>query len=171
MKYSKKAVFTIVFAALCMTTSLFAQKFGHINSQLLLMGSPLVKVADSELKVYQDELMNTGQAMVSKFEEGYKAYVAQVDNGSLSKVQMEKREGELAKSQEAIQKYEIEVQQKIAKKREELYAPILEKAKLAIDEVGKEGSFTMIFDTSSNGVVFAPDSEDLLAQVKAKLAW
>jgi len=170
MNYSKKTVLSFLFAVLCMTT-MFAQKFGHINSQQLLMDSPMVKEADEALKVYQGDLITKGQDMVKKFETSYQQYVTDVDAGTLNKVQMGKREEELARSQEAIQKYEIEVQQKIAKKREELYAPILEKAKIAIDEIGKEGSYTMIFDTGSNSIVYAPESEDILLKVKAKLGW
>lgn len=171
MNYSKKTLLTLILAAFMITTSTYAQKFGHINSQQLLMDSPLVKDADAKLKTFQDGLISTGQDMVQKFEASYKAYVEQVEAGTLNKVQMTQREAELGKSQEAIQKYEVEVQQKIGKKREELYKPILDKAKIAIDEIGKEGGYTMIFDTGTNGLLFAVEGEDLLPKVKAKLGW
>ncbi|MDF1694728.1 MAG: OmpH family outer membrane protein [Saprospiraceae bacterium] len=171
MNYSKKTILTFFLAAFVMVATTTAQKFGHINSQQLLVESPLVKQADAELKTFQEGLITKGQTMVSTFEKGYNAYVAEVQAGGLSKVQMSQRESELAKSQEAIQRYEVEVQQKIAVKREELYKPILDKAKVAIDAIGKEGSYTMIFDTGTNGLLFAEESEDLLPKVKAKLGW
>jgi len=171
MNYSKKTIITFMLAAFAMTSTLFAQKFGHINSQQLLIESPLVKKADEQLKVYQDGLISKGKDMVTAFEASYKKYVAEVEAGGLSKIQMGQREAELGKSQEAIQKYEVEVQQKIAMKREELYKPILDEAKVAIDAIGKEGSYTMIFDTGTNGLLFAVEGEDLLPKVKAKLGW
>jgi outer membrane protein len=171
MNYSKKTIITFILAAFVMASTSFAQKFGHINSQQLLAESPLVKEADATLKVFQDDLIVKGKAMVKNFEGSYNKYVAQVEAGGLSKVQMTQREAELGASQQAIQKYEVEVQQKIGKKREELYKPILDKAKLAIEEIGKEGSYTMIFDTGGNGLLFAVEGEDILAKVKAKLAW
>ena len=171
MNYSKKTIFTFMLAAFIMTSTAFAQKFGHINSQQLLIESPLVKAADAKLKTFQEGLIGKGQAMVQTFEADYKKYVAEVDAGGLSKVQMGQREAELGKSQEAIQKYEVEVQQEIAKKREELYKPILDEAKVAIDAIGEEGNYTMIFDTGTNGLLFAVEGEDLLPKVKAKLGW
>jgi outer membrane protein len=171
MNYSKKSLITFVLATFVLVTTTFAQKFGHINSQQLLIESPLVKAADTKLKTFQEGLIASGQNMVQKFEMDYNNYVAEVEAGGLSKVQMGQREAELGKAQEAIQKYEIEVQQKIANKREELYKPILDKAKIAIDEIGKEGKYTMIFDTGTNGLLFAVQGEDLLPKVKAKLGW
>lgn len=171
MNYSKKTIITFILAAFVMASTSFAQKFGHINSQQLLAGSPLVQEADVTLKTFQDDLISKGKAMVTKFEASYNKYVKEVDAGGLSKVQMGQREAELGATQQAIQKYEVEVQQKIGKKREELYKPILDKAKIAIDEIGKEGSYTMIFDTGGNALLFAVEGEDLLAKVKAKLGW
>ncbi len=171
MNYSKKTIITIMLAAFVMTTTAFAQKFGHINSQQLLVESPLVKAADEKLKTFQEGLIEKGQTMVQTFEADYKQYVSEVDAGGLSKVQMGQREAKLGLAQEAIQKYEVEVQQKIAKKREELYKPILDEAKVAIDAIGAEGNYTMIFDTGTNGLLFAVEGEDLLPKVKAKLGW
>ena len=171
MNYSRKTIITFILAAFVMASSSFAQKFGHINSQQLLAESPLVKEADVTLKAFQDDLIGKGQAMVAKFEASYQKYVSEVEAGGLSKVQMSQREAELGASQQAIQKYEVDVQQKIAKKREELYKPILDKAKVAIDEIGKAGTYTMIFDTGGNGLLFAVEGEDLLTKVKAKLGW
>lgn len=171
MNYSKKTILTFMVAAFVMTSTAFAQKFGHINSQQLLIESPSVKAADAKLKVFQDGLVSKGQDMVKAFEADYNAYVAEVQAGGLNKIQMGQREADLGKSQEAIQKFEIEVQQKIASKREELYAPILEEAKIAIEAIGKEGNYTMIFDTGTNALLFAMDSEDVLPQVKTRLGW
>ncbi len=171
MNYSKKTIFTFILAAFVMASNAIAQKFGHINSQQLLVESPLVIAADSQLKTFQEGLISKGQDMVKAFEANYNKYVSEVEAGGLSKIQMGQREAELGKSQEAIQKYELEVQQKIALKKEELYKPILDQAKVAIDAIGKEGNYTMIFDTGTNGLLFAVEGEDLLPKVKAKLGW
>jgi outer membrane protein len=171
MNYLKKTIITFVMATFVMASTSFAQKFGHINSQQLLAESPMVKTADLQLKAFQDDLVGKGKAMVAKFEASYKKYVEEVDAGGLSKVQMSQREAELGTTQQTIQKFEVEVQQKISLKREELYKPILEKAKIAIEEIGKAGNYTMIFDTGGNGLLFAVEGDDLLAKVKTKLGW
>lgn len=170
MNYSRKTIITAMLALFVLATG-WSQKFGHINSQQLLIESPLVKAADAELETYQKNLITKGQTLLTKFESDYQAYVSEREAGTLSQIQIQQRETALQASQQGIQKYEQEVQQKIGMKREELYKPILEKVKVAMDQIGKEESYTMIFDTSTNGLLFAMDSENLLDKVKAKLGW
>lgn len=160
----------MVMAILVVATS-WSQKFGHINSQQLLVESPLVKAADDEIEAYQTTLISKGQDMVKAFEADYETYMKDGKAGLLSQIQMQQRESALQATQQSIQKYEQEVQQKLAIKREELYKPILDKVKVTIDEIGKSGEYSMIFDTSTNGLLFAVEGEDLLPKVKAKLGW
>lgn len=161
----------ILALAFCLITgtSAKAQKFGHINSQLLLIEMPAVKDADAQIQVYQQSLLQKGDEMVKAFEAKYVAYADQVNKGELNKIQMQQKEGELTKEQQAIQAYEVEIQNLLVKKRETLYQPILDKVKSSIELVGKEGGYTMIFDTSGGAIVHAQDSEDILPLVKVKL--
>ena len=84
-------------------------------------------------------------------------------------VQMQEKEGELGLEQQKIQQYEVEVQQKIIKKREELYQPILDKVKVAIEAVGKDNGYTMIFDASNGTILHANDGDNVMTLVKTKL--
>jgi hypothetical protein len=55
-------------------------------------------------------------------------------------------------------------------KREQLLQPILNEVDAAIQAIGKDGQYTMIFDTSvSGGLVYAVESDDLMPAAKAKL--
>ena len=116
-------------------SSLHAQKFGYINSAELLAEVPAVKAADSDLETYQAQLVKSGEDMVKKLETKFQAYSKEAQEGRLSQVQMQKKEEELAAEQQKIQKYELEVQNKILMKREELYKPILDKVKVAIEDL------------------------------------
>ena len=51
----------------------------------------------------------------------------------------------------------------------ELLEPILAKARKAIEDVATEGSFTYIFDKSSGNILYAKESENVIALVKKKL--
>ncbi len=154
---------------LCLTINVNAQKFGYLNSAVLLSELAEVKAADSELETYQKQLMSSGEAMVKAFETKYNQYAKEAGEGLLSKIQMQEKEGELGLEQQKIQAYEVEVQQKIIKKRELLYQPILDKVKIAIEAVGKENGYTMIFDASNGTILHANEGDDVLALVKAKL--
>lgn len=159
----------ILAIAIFSVSSITAQKFGHINSQQLLLDSPDVKSADAQLESFQKGLVEKGKTMVTAFEAEYKKYVAEANSKTLSPVQMQEKEAALATQQQSIQKYELEVQQKIGMKREELYKPIIEKINNAIKAVGEEGSYTMIFDTATGALLHAVDSENIIDKVKAKL--
>jgi len=51
-----------------------------------------------------------------------------------------------------------------------LLKPIYEKADIAVQAVGKENGFSMIFDSGAfNVVLFAEDATDVTPLVKAKL--
>ncbi|MEE9438199.1 MAG: OmpH family outer membrane protein [Saprospiraceae bacterium] len=171
MKYSKKTFFSLMIALLSVSSIAWSQKFAHINSQQLLMESPKVKAADAQLETFQSQLIKKGQAMVTAFENDYKTFVTAAESKQLSPLQIQQKETALTAKQQEIQKFEVEVQQKLAMKRENLYKPILDEVKTAIDGIGNDGGYTMIFDTATNGLLFVEDSESILAQVKAKLGW
>jgi len=161
-----------IFLAILMVsaaTSMSAQKFGYVNSAQLLSELPSVKAAESELETFQKQLISNGEAMVKKLEAKIQAYSKEAQGGTLSQVQMQKKEEELGAEQQKIQQYEVEVQNKILAKRETLYAPILDKVKVAIEAVGKEAGYTMIFDSSGGTILHASDSENVMALVKTKL--
>ncbi len=159
-------ILALVFASL---QCAIAQKFGHINSQQLLLELPQIKTADQQLTEYQKTLMSKGEQMLKNLESNYNAYVAEANSGTLSQIQMQQKEGELAKEQQAIQAYELEVQNLLVAKREELYKPILDDVKAKVDQIGKDGGYTMIFDSSGGFLLHMDNSEDLMTQVRTVL--
>lgn len=163
----KKNLFLLVILAF--SSAAFAQKFGYVNTQELLVSLPEVKAADNELETYQKQLLSIGQGKVAEFEAEYKKYAEDAQKGILSQVQIQAKEAELTQKQEEIQKYEVEVQSQLAAKREELYKPILDKVKNTIDAYGKENGYTMIFDSSAGAILHAMESDNLIGALKAKL--
>jgi len=159
----------ILGALLIASVSLNAQKFGYINSAQLLSELPEVVSAESQLETYQKQLISSGEGMVKKLEAKIQAYSKEAQEGLLSQVQMQKKEAELGEEQQKIQAYELEVQNKILKKREELLQPIMDKVKVALENVGKEQGYTMIFDSSAGTILHANESENVMSAVKAKL--
>lgn len=165
-----KTLFLSFILGLTLVTSVGAQKFGHLNSRILLMEMKEIKEADNILKEYEKTLIDKGQNMVTAFEAEYNKYATEYQSGSLSAIQAQSREGELNKKREEIQGYQVEVQNLLGSKKEELYAPLLEKVKKAIDKIGKENGYTIIFDTSVAGaIVHAEESEDIIDLVKTAL--
>ncbi|GAB4249250.1 MAG: OmpH family outer membrane protein [Saprospiraceae bacterium] len=147
-----------------------AQKFGHINVGNILVLMPETKGADSLLQIYQDSLVAIGESRADSLKNDILAFSKDYNEGLLTPKQAQTKQAELEKRHQGILAYEQQVQNLVAMKREELLTPILEKLQKAIDEVGKEGGYYMIFDTSVvNTILYAQESDDLAPLVKKKL--
>lgn len=170
MQNTLKTFVLIVLFAVASFSTVEAQKYGHMNLGNLLEQLPEMKAADAELETYRVQLANVGQQMVQEFETAMKAAQAGVDGGEWSPSRIQEEQAKLAEMEQKIRIYEQEVINQVTNKRQELLAPILQKAETAIKAVAEENGYQMIFDTSIfNAVLFAKDSEDVLEKVKAKL--
>lgn len=167
------SVFKFAFAAmmLCATLNLNAQeyKFGHLNSGNLLASMPEAKAADEQLAALQKRLVSKGDTMVAEFRKAYDSYLKESSEGILNPKQAKDREDGLHKMQENLQTYEQQIQQEILKKRQELLGPMLKKVDEAVDAVGKEGKYHMIFDESGGAMLYTLPSQDVTELVKKKL--
>ena len=142
-------------------------KFGYISSQELLSIMPEIIKADTQLKVYaksySDQLENMGREFEKKAEDYQK------NAATMTEAVREVKEKELADLRTRFQTTEASANDKVAKKKEELYKPILEKADKAIKDVAKEKGYDYVFDASGGALLYAKDSDNILPLVKAKL--
>lgn len=161
----KKIVFLL---ALGITIGFSAQaqkKFGYINSQELLEKMPEARKADTALQQYGKSLDDQFRTMATDAQTKFKEY--EEKGKTWTEPVKEVKEKELQDLQTRIQEFQQGAEEKVAKKRQELFKPILDKAQKAIKDVGVEGSYDYIFDGS--GLLYAKDSENILPLVKAKL--
>ncbi len=151
------------------STAGFSQKFGYLNSAALLAEVPEVKQADANLKAFQTQLMKKGQEMAKDLQEKAALLERKKEQGTISPRDYQAQMAKLQEEEEAIGKYEQEVYARLAKKREEEYRPILDRVNKAMEEVAREHDFLLVFDSSTQVVVYAEESLDLTPLVKAKL--
>lgn len=161
---------SFVFLLFFIHNNLQAQKFGHVNTGNLLVQIPSTKAADERLKVIQDSLVNAGETRAKVVQAEYLAFVKEYEAGNVPPIEAQKKQAEFEQKEKELAQLEEAIVAQIAKKREELIGPILDSLEKAINEVGKEGGYTMIFDTSVfNALLFAQESSDIEPLVKAKL--
>jgi outer membrane protein len=150
------------------SATLHAQKTGHVNSIDLLGMMPEVAKADSTLKALQKELQQQYNTYLSEYQTKVNEYNAM--SAEWGEVKREAAEQDIATLQQRITDFESSSQQKLEKRRQELYDPILEKANSAIEAVGKEMKFTYIMDTSGGNLVYiGDDMVDVLPLVLKRL--
>ena len=160
----------LLFLAFIVNTS-YAQKFGYLNSALIVSLMPEMKQAESTLEVTQTQYQKQGKKMVEEFQMSYQDLQKKDQEGSLSPKQMEEATNALREKEAGIQSYEQEMMQKIQGKRAELLKPLLEKVNTAINEVAKENTFQFVFDASpgSGILLYADESQDVTKLVLDKL--
>ncbi|WP_118974216.1 OmpH family outer membrane protein [Taibaiella koreensis] len=141
------------------------KKTGYINSRELLETMPEARKADSVLTKYGKELETTMKSMAADAQTKFKAY--QDGASTMSDAVKEVKEKELNDLQNRIEEFRQGADDKMSKKREELFKPILDKAQKAIKDVGTEGGFDYIFDGTQ--LLYAKETENIMPQVKAKL--
>ena len=170
MKNLIKQGLLLFFLSIATISTVTAQKFGHLNSGNLIMSIPEAQAAEKELETYRDqliaELAKKGEALQADAVKLQQEY----DSGSLSQVKAQERQQSLLKRDQELREEEIEVGNKVAKKREELLKPILDKIDTALKELGKEEGYTMIFDSSIfNALLYVEEADDVMPLIKAKL--
>jgi len=142
------------------------QKIGYINSSELMAAMPEYKKATDDITAYQKTFIDQGQTMQKELETKYNAYMS-TDPKTLSDAVKQVKEKEIQDLQKRLQELESSMQEKVSAKQDELMKPVFEKAKKAIEDVGKENGYTYVLDAA--GLLYAKEGDNVLSLVKAKL--
>ena len=166
----KKAIKLTLAVALVMgSTTLFAQKFGRINTQEIIMSMPETKAMQTNLETYAKELQDNIETMNVEFNNKLQDF--QKNFNTLSDALKEMKQKELEDMRNRTQEFQERAQQEYQKKQNELLAPIIDKAKAAIDKVSAANAYTVVFDTSTGSLAYFDEATltDIAPQVKKEL--
>ena len=166
----KKAIKLTLAVALVMgSTSLFAQKFGRINTQEIIMAMPETKTMQENMETYAKELQDNIETMNVEFNTKLQDF--QKNYNTFSDAIKEMKEKELQDMQNRTREFQERAQQDYQKKQNELLGPIIEKAKAAIDKVSAANAYTVVFDPSTGSLAYFDEATltDIAPQVKKEL--
>jgi outer membrane protein len=163
-----KSLFVAVVLFVGATSFMNAQtKVAHIDTQALVEAMPEMKAAQAQLEKLQKTYDTEIKAMAKEFE----AKVKQYGNEETTKTDEEnaKRVQEVQGMERNITAYRQQALQDLQKKEVDVFQPILEKARVAIQKVARAQGYQYVLDSATgNGVILA-DGKDLLADVKKEL--
>lgn len=148
--------------------SVFAQKFGHINSQEIMAQMPeFIKARgdiEAQAKQYENDLKAMQDELTRKSDEYEKG------KSTMNATAQQQKEQELQQLYQKIQQAYQDNQQALAQKQQELMQPITTKLVNAIKAVGDKGGYVYIMDLSA-GIPYISTtlSKDVTAEVKAQL--
>ena len=166
----KKGFIVVLVALLVFGGSAMAQKnikLGHINSNDLMQIMPGRDTAMALLQKEVEDLQAEMEAMKKEYETQVNNYLAKKDQ--LSEPIRKSKESDIQKMGERIETFQANAQKLLEERQEELLKPIVDRAKAAIEEVGKENGYTYIFDAGVGTVLYSQDSDDIMPLVKKKL--
>jgi len=161
------------FAVLVFVTFAFAgnaqtqQKFGHVNFARLYGMMPGQDSIKKVYETYARGLQNQLATMQAELENKFMDY--QANQATWSNIIRQTKEREIQDIQGRMEDFNTQAQQDLMDKENELTAPIIEKARKAVEDVAKENGYTYIFNSTDGLLLYATPSDDVLPLVKKKL--
>lgn len=161
-KDMKKTLIAIVLL-LTAAFSAQAQRIGVIDTEQILARIPAYVAAQEQLNALNDKYKATIEAELGRVEALYRNY--QENRASMTAAQRQNAENEIIQKERVVQE-----KQKIyfgedgimAKKAEELLAPVRGRVDRAVEAVAKQGGYDLILDLAAvQGIVYKRDSIDL----------
>jgi len=161
----KKVFFILIAILFISTTTVDAQKYGHITSQEIFAVMPGADSIPVKLKAFEAELTEVYTTMVSEFQTKKEKFDQEA--GTMSQSVRKIREDELVNLQNRIMEFQESAQNDLQEKQIELMQPFQEKITEAIKAVAKENGYAYIFDTAT--LLYYDGGEDVSDLVKKKL--
>ena len=154
---------------LILPMSVFAQKFGHIRSQEILVVMPEYTKAQADIQTMQKQYEDDMKRVEQEFQKKFTAF--QEEQANLPKNILERRQKELQELNERGMQMQQDAQQDLQQSWMEMLEPIAKKIDDAIKAVGQEGGYVFIFDLNATQIPFINETyaTDVTSAVKAKL--
>ena len=167
MKKRAKILAILVLVTFTFVANAQAQKFGHVDFAKLYSVMPGQDSVRAVYEAYATGLQNQMTTMQAELENKFMEY--QANQATMSNIIKQTKEREIQDLQTRIEEFNAQAQQDLGEKEQELTAPIIEKARKAVEDVAKENGYTYIFNSTEGLLLYATPSDDILSLVKAKL--
>ena len=148
--------------------ALAQDKFGHVNSQEILMAMPERITIENTLDTLQTQWENE----MVKMREEYLAKIKEFQDKQATMPESIKqaRQSEIVDLEQRISTFNQTASADLQQKQQELLTPVIDKIRKAIEEVGAENGFTYIFDMAAQSIIYqSPKANDVTPLVKKKL--
>ena len=154
---------------LILPMSVFAQKFGHIRSQEILIVMPEYTKAQTDIETMRKQYEEEMKRVEQEFQKKFTAF--QQEQANLPKNILERRQKELQELNERGMQMQQDAQQQLQQSWMQMLEPIAKKIDDAIKAVGQEGGYVFIFDLNATQIPFINETyaTDVTSAVKAKL--
>lgn len=158
----------LLFVGMSQTVSAQA-KVAHINVSELMTSMPDMKAANAQLEKLGKTYDTEYNTMVEEFRAKIKKYDAEA--ATVGDAVNDTRQTEVQEMRARIEQYQQTAAKELQTKQEEIYKPLIEKSRLAIQKVAKAKGYQYVLDSTIGSGVLLADGPDLLADVKKELGF
>jgi outer membrane protein len=140
-----------------------AVKLAVIDVQRLVTDSVAGKASLATLKKLQDDKVAQGKTRQDEIEQLRK----RLNEGRLSLAddKIAELEKQLEEKITAIRRFQEDAERELNKSRDAAFAEIERKVAPLIEQAGREGGYTLIFNKFQSGLVFAVETADITDQI------
>lgn len=159
----KKLIIALLFLS---PVAVFAQKFGHVDTQALMESLPEISRIRGEIEALAKQKENELRTMQEEFQRMAEEY--DKNKATMDENTRKKKEDLLQMYSTKIQSASSMFQQEFESKQRKMMEPVYEKIRTAIKNVGKAGQYTYIFGTGAPLYV-GEGSKDLTNEIRAEI--
>jgi outer membrane protein len=141
-------------------------KMAHVDTQALMESMPEMKAAQNQLEKLQKTYDTEIKAMAKEFEAKVKQYGN--EEGTKTQEENEKRVIEVQGMEKNISAYRQQAMEDLRSKELDIYQPILDKARTAIQKVARAQGINYVMDSTAGSGLLLADGKDLLTDVKKR---
>ena len=145
-------------------------KIATVNLDEVYNAMPDKTLADKQLNDVSDKYKAEYDAMKEEFNKKFADYQAIANDASVPSTIKERRMMEIQENDKKIQAFLAKADKDVKKLEQDLKEPIMKKINNALEDIGIEGHYTYIFDTSKAPVAFQGEGAvDLTKELKQRL--
>jgi len=160
-----RVIVAAAITAMLPATAAFAQagKVAVIDVQRLVTDSVAGKEALARLKKLQDEKIAEGKAKNDEVD----ALRKRINEGRLSLAddKISELEKQLEEKVTGLRRFQEDAEREFNKSRETTFGEIERRVFPVIEQVGKEGGYTFIFNKFQSGLLYAEEAADITNQI------
>jgi len=153
-----KITFLVSFLSVCIYGSIFAQKFGYVDTNYILNKMPEFNEAQGEIDKLSEAWRSEIQGMYKEIDGMYSDLKA--EEVLLTKAMYEERQKEIAIKENEVKEYQKKIfgfDGLFFLKKKELVKPVQDKVFEAVQKVSKEHRLAMMFDKAGELVMIYTD--------------
>jgi outer membrane protein len=170
MKMKKLLILITVLAFIIPLSVLKAQnhKFGHLNTQAVVVLMPEFKKAEDSLRKRQEYYATQEKTLQAEIQTKYAELMEEQKN--LDSLILQSRYAQLQSMQANLEQFQQGAQEKIQKLNADLINAVVNKLNEVVKKIAIELDLTYVFDTGTRNPIYASEkSIDLFPMVKEKL--